>query len=292
MHVMHGAAARLLVQVVDVLGAEEQLAAALRERRLEPGQRRVGGVRPGGQQVAPTHVVERRAPRAGSRAKASGVASFIGSNRAQMPPASRKVPRPLSAETPAPVRTKTLMRRRPNQLRPHRLEPRPLGAGDRRERHLVDVDREHHGARLRQPQQGLPLDAHEPHLAGPGAWRSKSRSAGCAGRRGRRGSGSPASAAPRAGPRRTAAAPAAPRRRRRPRPAGGCARAACRSSPPASSSRESRARRRSAGAPPPRGPLQDHQVLLHQPAGGRGAAGRRATAAPRPAAASSRPRGR
>src|ERR1700730_17483301 len=48
----------------------------------------------------------------GSRTNASGVASFIGCTRAQMPvpPWSRNVPRPLSAEPPAPVTRKTLMR--------------------------------------------------------------------------------------------------------------------------------------------------------------------------------------
>ena len=46
-----------------------------------------------------------------SRTNASGVASFIGSNRVQMPvpPLSRNGPRPLSAETPAPVTRKTLI---------------------------------------------------------------------------------------------------------------------------------------------------------------------------------------
>ena len=51
MNVVDGAAARLLMQVVDVLGAEEDFAAARLERGLKSGQRRVGGVRPGGQQV-------------------------------------------------------------------------------------------------------------------------------------------------------------------------------------------------------------------------------------------------
>ena len=91
---------RAFVQVVDVLGAEEQIDAG-----GEAGEGLVRRVRGGCEQVPAAGVVEGVH---GDRvaAKASGVASFIGSNLAQMPPASRKVPRPLSAETPAPVRTK------------------------------------------------------------------------------------------------------------------------------------------------------------------------------------------
>ena len=58
MHVVDGAAAGLLVQVVDVLGAEEEAAAALGERGLGPGERGVGGVRARGEQVAAAQVVE------------------------------------------------------------------------------------------------------------------------------------------------------------------------------------------------------------------------------------------
>ena len=48
-----------LVQVVDVLRAQEQRAAALGETCLEPGQSGVSGVGNGGQEVAAAQVVER-----------------------------------------------------------------------------------------------------------------------------------------------------------------------------------------------------------------------------------------
>jgi hypothetical protein len=58
--------------------------------------------------IDPAQVVEVKACTAsGSSAKASGVASFIGSKRDHIPPLSRNVPRPLSAETPAPGKIKT-----------------------------------------------------------------------------------------------------------------------------------------------------------------------------------------
>src|SRR5207237_8635569 len=45
----------------------------------------------------------------GSRANASGVASFVGSRFRRYPSLPRKVGIPLSAETPAPVITRTRM---------------------------------------------------------------------------------------------------------------------------------------------------------------------------------------
>jgi hypothetical protein len=94
------------------------MAAAPEERLLEPGQRPMGGVGLGVEKVevavAFLDDVANVNPNgeddvSGPRSKASGVASFIGSNRAQIPYSalSRNVPSSISAEIRAPVRTKT-----------------------------------------------------------------------------------------------------------------------------------------------------------------------------------------
>ena len=57
-HVVHLPGAGPLVQVVDVLRAQEEGVAPRREPALQPGQRRMGGIGRGGQGVAPAHVVE------------------------------------------------------------------------------------------------------------------------------------------------------------------------------------------------------------------------------------------
>jgi hypothetical protein len=57
-HVVDRRRAAALVQVVDVLGAEEQRPAPRRQPRLELGERPVRRVRLGRQQVAPAQVVE------------------------------------------------------------------------------------------------------------------------------------------------------------------------------------------------------------------------------------------
>ena len=96
------------MQVVDILGHQRQKTAPRREPLLEPRQREMRGVRLGPDEVAPPRVVEGehrlRVAREGLRRR-----ELIGSNFAQIPSPvlSRKVPSPLSAETPAPVRTKT-----------------------------------------------------------------------------------------------------------------------------------------------------------------------------------------
>lgn len=57
-HVDDAAHAAALVQVVDVLRAQEQVAAALGEPRLEPAERAMRFVRLRGFQVTPAQVVE------------------------------------------------------------------------------------------------------------------------------------------------------------------------------------------------------------------------------------------
>ena len=48
----------LLVQVVDILRAQEQTATARRQPRFEVRQSLVGGIRPGGQESGPAGIVE------------------------------------------------------------------------------------------------------------------------------------------------------------------------------------------------------------------------------------------
>jgi hypothetical protein len=107
-HVGDAARAGALMQIVDVLGDERQLVAVLGESRVQPGEREMGGVGLRIEDVPAAEIVE------GVNllrvfGEGFGVASFIGSNRDQRPPLSRKVPSPLSAEMPAPVRTRIFM---------------------------------------------------------------------------------------------------------------------------------------------------------------------------------------
>ena len=83
--------------------------AALRQRRGEPRQREMRGVGLRVAHVAPPQIIEGENG-LGIALEGFELESFIGSKRAQIPSPvlSRNVPRPLSAETPAPVRTKML----------------------------------------------------------------------------------------------------------------------------------------------------------------------------------------
>ena len=92
MHVVDGAAPCLLVEVVGVLRAEEDLAAARGQPGLEGCEALVRGVRLRGEEVAAAPVVE-VVDGDGIAREGLGVASFIGSKLAQMPP-----PRPTVAE--------------------------------------------------------------------------------------------------------------------------------------------------------------------------------------------------
>ncbi len=100
-------AAGALMQAVDVLREDDEAAAAGAEPGFHVGEGEVAGFG-----SAARHPWRRqsyqRVTRAGSAAKASGVASFCGSKSFQRPSmVSRNVRIPLSAEIPAPVSTPT-----------------------------------------------------------------------------------------------------------------------------------------------------------------------------------------
>jgi trehalose 6-phosphate synthase len=58
MHVQEPAGAGAFVQVVDILGAEEEIAAGRRQIPFEPGERLVGGIGAGCQKIAAPEIVE------------------------------------------------------------------------------------------------------------------------------------------------------------------------------------------------------------------------------------------
>jgi hypothetical protein len=94
-------ASRGLVQRVDILCNDNDLARML---RLETRERIMRSVGPCGLEPAPAEIVE-LVQRAGFRAKPSGVATSSRLKRVHSPSLPRKVPSPLSAESPAPVNT-------------------------------------------------------------------------------------------------------------------------------------------------------------------------------------------
>ena len=96
------------MQIVDVLRAQDQVTPALLQTCFQPSQGAMCLVRFSRDEVRSTSIVEGM-DLIRVMGERLGVASVKGSNRDQIPPLSRKVPNPLSAETPAPVRTKTLI---------------------------------------------------------------------------------------------------------------------------------------------------------------------------------------
>src|SRR5262245_20911363 len=99
MHVDEVLRAGCLVQRVDVLGDGQHVTVLA----LEPGKSEMGCVGPRLFMPGATEIVKAM-HRTGSRAKASGVATSSILKFSQSPPGPRKVPSPLSADSPAPVR--------------------------------------------------------------------------------------------------------------------------------------------------------------------------------------------
>ena len=110
MHMDDARRTRALMQVIDVLRHKGQGAAALGERVFEPRQREMRPVGLGVPEIAPTLIVERE-QRFGIAGESLGSREL---HRVELRPdslalLSRNVPSPLSAETPAPVRTKMFL---------------------------------------------------------------------------------------------------------------------------------------------------------------------------------------
>ena len=99
MHMQGVPGAAAFVQIIDVLRDDRH---AVSELRLQRSQRAMRGVRRRLDHAAPAGVVEGVHLRGIAR-KPSGVATSDKSYCDQTPPLSRNVPRPDSADSPAPV---------------------------------------------------------------------------------------------------------------------------------------------------------------------------------------------